>query len=599
MKNIFNKQLFASIFNIRLYNSETIFIVLAYMLVISAMVYRSFYGIEITDESLYIAEGYIVTQGATPYVDMWLHASGFAFLNAPFIWIYTFITGSTSGIFLYFRSISLLIRVSIIILICLIMKPYMSTKLTAFWHLPLLAFVPHSIITMSYNTWAVMLLPLCCVSIVHSVLCKKNRTLFGAISGGVFAFIILCYPIMIILGIIILFLIFTYEHVYQLKHYTFFGFLSGGVFIGLAIVLLLLLHSGNFWGLISGLDIIINDNPYISSSKGINSTSLQLFAFYMINWIIKIIIPITFINLPFFSKRQKINIVIFFIIIYISFISFRVFINFLESVNINYKSIQITDILCRSFFPITALLFLLINKKKQLVNVLTIFIYLPALFFCLIANFLVFNGMNQRFYFLIYGTLLIIPFLTLIFDEIIENSNNKSFFSSVVMLVCFIFTFGFLLNYYNYIYREKSIEHLTHKINYGIFSGIYTTEIKGKGLIFLEKTIKDNTNKFENILFMDCVPMAYLMTKAQHCSPTTWDMLSFTYGFTDDTLLQKYFKIAGRTPDKIIYIFTGRDKVLSIDSKDYKFNDYVNRNYKLTSNINAYYPVKIYEKYND
>lgn len=596
MKNIFNKQLFASIFNIRLYNSETIFIVLAYMLVISAMVYRSFYGIEITDESLYIAEGYIVTQGATPYVDMWLHASGFAFLNAPFIWIYTFITGSTSGIFLYFRSISLLIRVSIIILICLIMKPYMSTKLTAFWHLPLLAFVPHSIITMSYNTWAVMLLPLCCVSIVHSVLCKKNRTLFGAIAGGVFAFIILCYPIMLILGMVLLFLIFTYEHLCRLKHYTLYGFLSGGIFIGFALTLLLMLHSSSFSGLITGLNIIIFDNPYITSSKGISNISLQQFTTYIINWIVMIFIPIVVINLPFCTKTRKIYIIIIFIILYIFFITFQTFFNFIQFANISYKSVEITNILCRLFFPITLMLFLLIKKNKRLVNILIIFIYLPTLCFCLIANFLVFNGMNQRYYFLIYGTLLIIPFLSIVFDEIFENDKIKNYCFLIIIIISFIFTFGFLLNYYGYIYREKSIEHLTYKINYGVFSKIYTTEIKGEGLIFLEKTIKDNTNKLENILFMDCVPIAYLMTKAQHCSPTTWDMLSYTYGFTDDILLQKYFKIAGRTPDKIIYIFTGRDKVLSIDSKDYKFNDYVNRNYKLTSNINAYYPVKIYEK---
>ena len=112
----------------------------------------------------------------------------------------------------------------------------------------------------------------------------------------------------------------------------------------------------------------------------------------------------------------------------------------------------------------------------------------------------------------------------------------------------------------------------------------------------MEKTIKSSTNSLDTVLFMDCVPMAYLMTDARHTAPSTWDIQLYTYGFKDDTLLQKYFKTVNRTPDKIIYIFTGRDKVLSIDSKDYKFNDYVNRNYKLTSNINAYYPVKIYEK---
>ena len=112
----------------------------------------------------------------------------------------------------------------------------------------------------------------------------------------------------------------------------------------------------------------------------------------------------------------------------------------------------------------------------------------------------------------------------------------------------------------------------------------------------MEKTIKSSTNSLDTVLFMDCVPMAYLMTDARHTAPSTWDIQLYTYGFKDDTLLQKYFKTVNRTPDKIIYIFTGRDKVLSIDSKDYKFNDYVKSNYELVTNITAYYPVKIYHK---
>ena len=43
-------------------------------------------------------------------------------------------------------------------------------------------------------------------------------------------------------------------------------------------------------------------------------------------------------------------------------------------------------------------------------------------------------------------------------------------------------------------------------------------------------------------------------------------------------------------------IFTGRDKILSIDSEDYKFNNYVNTHYKLTSSVDAYYPIKVYER---
>lgn len=477
------------------------------------------------------------------------------------------------------------------------MKPYINPKITALWHLPFLAFVPHSIITMSYDTWTITLLLLCSVTTVRSVLSDKYRIKFGAISGGLFALVILCYPILIILGIILLFLIFIYEIFYKLEHKTLFGFLSGGLIFGFILLLILTLHSGNIYGIINGLNTIINDNPYMRSSKGINEQSLNLFASYMSNWVIVIIIPLIFIKITSFNKNQKTFIVLLILLIYIIFFSFKLFNSFIQLIDSNSSALQITSILCRLFFPIIIPIALLVNRKKQLVISFLFFIYLPALIFFLIANFFVFNGMNQRYYFLIQGTLLIVPFVYFLSEEKISKYNIMIYF--LILFNVMTLSSGFLLNYYGYIYREEPLKYLSYKINYGIFFGIHTTSTKGKGIISLEKTIKNNTSKYNNILFMDCVPMAYLMTNARHCSPTTWDMLSYTYGTTDDFLLQKYFKTVGRTPDKIIYIFTGRDKILSIDSKDYKFSHFVNKNYKLTANINTYYPVKIYEKTKD
>lgn len=580
-------------------NTDTIEMFLfisVYTIVLLALIQRIFYGIEITDEAFYVAEGYIVTQGATPFVNMFQASSGFAFLNAPFIWFYVFITGSKAGIMLHFRIISLLLRLTLVLIVCLIMKPYMKAKITALWVLPFVAFVPHSIITMSYNTWALILMPLCCVLIVRSVLSANHRISFGIIGGSVFALIILCYPIMIIIGVMLLPLILAYEKFNHIGHKTLCGYLAGGLITGVVILLFFTLRSGNILGIFEGLKIIIQDNPYNKLPKGVTKESLQMFIGYMKNWILLISIAYLFIYLPVLNKKQKSLLVIISVITCILYYSYNIFIDYAQIMYTPQALHQISSVLCRLFFPLPIVLLPLIENNKKLAQILIIFIYLPALFTTLTTNFLVYNGMNNRYYFLVQGTLLVIPFLFFAINDLIEGKIKRavSFLSSSI-IAC-VFTFGFLMNYYGYMYRDEPMNRQNYKVEYGVYSGLYTTRARGEGIVSLEKTIRSSTNSFDTVLFMDCVPMAYLMTDARHTAPSTWDIQLYTYGFTDDTLLQKYFKTVNRTPDKIIYIFTGRDKILSIDSQNYKFNEYVKSNYELVTNITAYYPVKIYHK---
>ena len=575
---------------------ENFLVICIWISVISALLFRISYGVEITDEAHYVAEGYIVSQGATPFINMWSQSPGFAFLNAPFILFYVFITGSTSGIMLYFRIVSLLLRLTLVLLACFILKPHIKAKIITLWLLPFVAFVPHSVITMSYNTWALILMPLCCVLIVRSVLSANHKMSFGIIGGSVFALIILCYPTMIITGVMFIPLILAYEKFNHIGHKTLCGYLAGGLITGVVILLFFTLRSGNILGIFEGLKIIIQDNPYNKLPKGVTKESLQMFIGYMKNWILLISIAYLFIYLPVLNKKQKSLLVIISVITCILYYSYNIFIDYAQIMYTPQARHQISSVLCRLFFPIPLILLPLVEKKKKLAHALLIFVYLPSLISCFASSYFAFNGMNNRYYFLVQGTLLIIPLLFYAINDLAEVKINRtiSFLSS--SLIACVFTFGFLMNYYGYMYRDDPMGKLDYKIDYGVYSGLKTTRARGEGIVSLEKTIRSSTNSLDTVLFMDCVPMAYLMTDARHTAPSTWDIQLYTYGFKDDTLLQKYFKTVNRTPDKIIYIFTGRDKVLSIDSKDYKFNDYVKSNYELVTNITAYYPVKIYHK---
>ena len=353
-------------------NTDTIEMFLfisVYTIVLLALIQRIFYGIEITDEAFYVAEGYIVTQGATPFVNMFQASSGFAFLNAPFIWFYVFITGSKAGIMLHFRIISLLLRLTLVLIVCLIMKPYMKAKITALWLLPFVAFVPHSVITMSYNTWALILMPLCCVLIVRSVLSANHRMSFGIIGGSVFALIILCYPIMIIIGVMLLPLILAYEKFNHIGHKTLCGYLAGGLITGVVILLFFTLRSGNILGIFEGLKIIIQDNPYNKLPKGVTKESLQMFIGYMKNWILLISIAYLFIYLPVLNKKQKSLLVIISVITCILYYSYNIFIDYAQIMYTPQALHQISSVLCRLFFPLPIVLLPLIENNKKLAQI--------------------------------------------------------------------------------------------------------------------------------------------------------------------------------------------------------------------------------------
>lgn len=577
-------------------NIEKTIIVFLYVLISCAIIYRSFFGIEITDEALYVAEGHIVTQGARLFIDMWSLAPGFALMNAPFVWIYVFLTGSTSGIMLYFRITSLVIRLSIVVLVCLIMKPYMKTKITALWLLPFFAFLPYSIITMSYNTWSLTLFLLACISLTRAVLSDERKMLFGILAGSFTALTILCYPPMIIIGIALIGLLFIYERFNHIGHHTLCGYIIGGLIMSLIVILLFSLRSSDINEIFEGLKIMISYTPNHNLFKNIMNDLFNLIIIYAKNWVFLIFISYTFLYLPILNKKYKAKIIIACIVFSIFYYTINIYSSYSQLIYSNSAGITISNIIFRLFYPIPLILFPIIDQNKKSAFALLLFLYLPSLLYCSLGSIFALNGMNNRYYFLMQGTFLTIPFLFWAISNLAQQKLNSKLSFFCPFLVSFILTLGFLLNYYGYIYREEPIAKLDYKIDYGVYSGLKTTKAKGEGIVALEKILRSETSSFNNILFMDCVPMAYLMTDALHCAPSTWDIQQYSYGFTDDTLLRKYFERTGCTPDKIIYIFTGRDKILSIDSEDYKFNNYVNANYKLTSDIDAYYPVKIYER---
>ena len=112
-------------------------------------------------------------------------------------------------------------------------------------------------------------------------------------------------------------------------------------------------------------------------------------------------------------------------------------------------------------------------------------------------------------------------------------------------------------------HRDADFWVLDYKMPTGIYQDLYTTRERGEALIDLETELNSIVDPDERVLFMDLVPMGYLMTNAIPCTPSAWDQIQYSYGFTNDDILRSYFRVTGFIPDKILYVFTGRDEELS------------------------------------
>lgn len=131
--------------------------VIFFILGIAVLVYRIVRGIDFTDQSWYVAEPYIVSEGAIPYVDNWSHVPGFTIPLATFTKIFTHINGGTEGIFLFSRIeyVIWLIAIGGIVFYLINRSKY---KIPSIILLPFLFITPYQLYAINYNTIGLMYL---------------------------------------------------------------------------------------------------------------------------------------------------------------------------------------------------------------------------------------------------------------------------------------------------------------------------------------------------------------------------------------------------------------------------------------------------------
>lgn len=575
-------------------------------------VVRLFYGVELTDEAYTVAETYIVSKGALPFVNNWSQMPGYTLLLAPFVKVFTMITGGTDGIVLFFRFLAFFINVVTAFTVSFLLRKHIRNVMvlamcsmiyiTASGREGVVAFRGDNL---SINLLAVGVLPL-----VISFLDETGRWKLMFASGILTALAVLCYPTLAIEYFYFVAAIGFLCHRNKMGYKSLRYFLGGSVLAAAVVAGYLAANSG-ISDIFFGIQYLLKDVAYFQLEngglaklpgygKGMMIQVIKLFVFSGASFICAVSGAVLFFRKEVIvtdTHGSWIKRVYLRRLALLSLLSgvclyhlYQIWIFWRDSSwNLSIYAMTVETLA-------VPLVWFFIEKEKSLCNYLLGFVWFPSYIWVVITGISTYSNIIARHTLLKNASYLLWVFVVFAVKDCFSDEGNGSLVRNgnrtaaavvrgtflslvpIILVMCGMFTY--LFNAYVYVYRDESISQLTAVVSRGPYKGIHTTDIRADGLMKLDKIIDTYVENKDYVLAMDNNPFFYLMSEGNACTPSTWDMALYSYGFDRPDLYYDYFKVAGTEPTKIIYFNYGRDGIMSIDV-EYKFNEFVRKHYDL------------------
>ena len=167
--------------------------VAAAVAVVGITYWRSWYGVDLTDESFYVALPWRFAQGASPFVDETTVAQQAALLVSPFVWVWRELVG-VDGVVLYVRHLqflfSLLVATAVFVGLRSVLQSASAALLAS---VAAVAFVPFDIHSLSYNTLGSGLFTAGCLLAFRS-LAPQSSVWWLVAAGLCHGFAVFAYP---------------------------------------------------------------------------------------------------------------------------------------------------------------------------------------------------------------------------------------------------------------------------------------------------------------------------------------------------------------------------------------------------------------------
>lgn len=570
---------------------ENLALALLWAAAAAAMFVRCFYAVETTDETFYVAEAMMVANGRTPYLDMWFQSAGFAVLLAPFLKLFTVLTGGTEGIFLFARLVSTALRLVFSLLLAQVLKKVCGT-----WAAQLMAIclvlVPYAWVS-SYNTQYVRYVALSGACLLRGALCgeEERRACRGwfAAAGASLALAAYAYSTGIFLCAAVMLALAGTDALRRRKGCVRCVWLAagGGAVFAAVMVYSLLLHGYSVGQLVESMRMVLS-GPYM----GIEQTPAaeKLKGLLLLATRKRLLLPaLAFVLAPALLRRlasegagrrlseqtaqRLIRVCVILLLVWTA-------VGYLRAARAAAASawLPYSGFWDAFWFPLLYLPY--IRTKRREARAAAVCVWLPVAGSFLAAGMTAYDGHYSRTYMLLFAALLAIPFC----QWAIEDAGVHGKRPAAAAMAAALCLAGMLAcGDYFFVFRDVPIAQMDARVERGVYKGVWTSAHRAEQMVVLEDLIRSHTSAGEGVLGIGGWNAgAYLMTEGENVAPNSWQPVMSDYYIGDAEQLDAILKLRGKQVDKIIFYCS-----LDVDKVDFSLLE--NEDYPLTPVIREQY----------
>ena len=465
-----------------------------YLALFLVMLWRAFYGFDISDEAYHCAAAYRIALGEPIFSTCWAADQLAGIIYAPIIFLYKMIRGNMDGCILMLRVVFLLVSFACALWvfrrICGSIFSYRAFLcVTVFLSACRVLYG-----TFSYNTLLLLfsLLSFDCAYCAK----KEKKTGYAVLCGLFYALAVQSYPTALVcMPVYFLFFLSSDDRAFRKK--LLFGFMAGGV-----IVILLFLA---FLSVQSSFSAFLNNFHHLFEEPEHGNPLMKIKPVAEFALIVLAIAGFTFVCQKLFfrnesRKEESVTTVILLIILAVLLLSFGL------------KRYRVP----LDFSPYYLLLLpypvlLLANRFERDDSV---YLYLSGL----VLSFSVSIATNNPPSLYIYPALFCILAAVLFFPRVIHSDKAIRIAKIEGLAAALVLLFSSLLP----VYRDEGFSKLNVRMTNGPAMGILTTDTREKQYSETVELIKKYVPSDGNVLFAPLLPYGYLCTEAGIASPSLW-----------------------------------------------------------------------------
>lgn len=577
------------------------FLLLLALICVLAVFLRIPFGVDVTDESFYCSESYLLLHGAVPYADIWSQTPLTFLLTAPVLWLYTTLTGGTDGLFLFTLYAGAVFRLLISFVIYRLLLRHIDMRSAALCALILFCCNMGHTRGLNYDMLSFYLLALAGTLLFHALsLDEPSRAArLGAMAGAVMALCALAHVSQLVncmlLGVVLL----LDSCKKPRDRSLFLHYILAGLAVALAVVLGLELASN--WSLFSGLLTSLRVNnyyriPHLSPVEQFLRTKGDITS-YLRRFLPTFGACLAPLLLFFSIKRRSLHRAASPALLLSLIAGSCLYLLFLAQCRGNVLSSDYAALYLFLLLPLY--LFWMTPAQRSVAARLLITVALPCLSSLLVSATVSHSPAHYRYYILSFAAALTVPFASLALQTCFAPNEavQHTLRSAPALLLGTLFCTVLLVNLYTNVYRDAPIIQQTSRVESGFYRGCRTTPERSEAIQRLERTIASVTLPGKRVLIADLFPAGYLSSRAIPFTPTTWDPSMSRYGFKDMTIFQAYFEKQNAVPDMILFVKSEEDSPLSIDDPDNEWSQYIREHYTQTAVFGeGMFSMRVFEK---